>query len=453
MTNERGECGGVLLTTLVLGVLLSVLGGVAMNLVLTDREMAHHQRKEAVTRMLAESGIEQVTAWLNHGMLPGRALPTPSGCRGGDTAPDVTYDASRTQDALLLNDSNTGVFRAFGDLGQIEKIHLYASVRPDGFCTVMVTAQGRNRLRRSVAVELGATQIPSLHAAIQSGPLMHPDRSLLARMWAHWGSVRIAGDVHLRHQEQFPRKWTAASITGVSYVETGASFEDPWTEIWVGGRVQSDDQEYVLSANVHPNQDPVPGIPSDPWQYEKFKRLAMRFGHYYVPDITGRLYRNGIMDPARGQTLADVVAENSVANGLIFVDTLDQKPPAPHNVTTLIVNSSSLDGVFFINANVVLSPEGKGKTISVSSPPTDSQALATRVAATLSDVNVNGVFHTTGRLQVDHQVRVFGSVVAEQGITGDGLLEVWYDYDASRGLFRGLPVVYPLSGSWREWGN
>jgi hypothetical protein len=37
-------------------------------------------------------------------------------------------------------------------------------------------------------------------------------------------------------------------------------------------------------------------------------------------------------------------------------------------------------------------------------------------------------------------------------LTGRGLLEVWYNYDLGRGLVQGLPVVFALSGSWREWG-
>jgi hypothetical protein len=43
--------------------------------------------------------------------------------------------------------------------------------------------------------------------------------------------------------------------------------------------------------------------------------------------------------------------------------------------------------------------------------------------------------------------------VAERGLTGGGILEVWYNHDLSRGLVQGLPVVFPLRGTWREGGN
>jgi hypothetical protein len=43
--------------------------------------------------------------------------------------------------------------------------------------------------------------------------------------------------------------------------------------------------------------------------------------------------------------------------------------------------------------------------------------------------------------------------VAERGLVGSGLLEVWYDADLGRGLVRGLPMVFPVPGTWREWGS
>jgi len=34
-----------------------------------------------------------------------------------------------------------------------------------------------------------------------------------------------------------------------------------------------------------------------------------------------------------------------------------------------------------------------------------------------------------------------------------GILEVWYDSDLSRGRVQGLPVVFPIRGTWRERDN
>jgi len=97
MTTECTEKGAVLLTALLLGVLLSLLGGVAINFAMTESEGARRQVKETSARWLAESGIEQVIAWLNHGQLPGHEdgdiLPV---FRGLVTAPDAMYDTLRS---------------------------------------------------------------------------------------------------------------------------------------------------------------------------------------------------------------------------------------------------------------------------------------------------------------------------------------------------------------------
>ena len=65
-------------------------------------------------------------------------------------------------------------------------------------------------------------------------------------------------------------------------------------------------------------------------------------------------------------------------------------------------------------------------------------------------MTINGVLYTAGALRMDKQVRVLGAVVAERGLTGWGFWEVWYDSDLSRGRVRGLPVVFPIRGTWRE---
>src|SRR5437870_4658693 len=117
MTTEYTEKGTVLLTALLLGVLLSLLGGVAINFAMTETEGARRQVKETSARLLAESGIEQVIAWLNHGQLPGHEQGNiPPVFKGSVSAPDVMYDAVRAGDDRFLNDTTSGVFRTLAEL-------------------------------------------------------------------------------------------------------------------------------------------------------------------------------------------------------------------------------------------------------------------------------------------------------------------------------------------------
>ena len=445
---------------LMVGLLLAMLGGVAMNLAVTETAAAGRHLQESASRMLAESGVEEVVAWFTHADLPasvGRAVPATF--RGTAEAPDVDYDAGRPQDDQALNDPGTGAFRTLAELGRILHLRFYGSVRPEGLCTIEVTAETQGGVRRTVALELGALRIPPLRAAVQAGlPADPAGRS--PRVLVHWGDMIVAGNARLGRFDQFPRKSELAEVTGLGYGEPGAPQEDRWAEAWIGGTPQFEDADPsfppILPPNIHANQDPVPGLPPSPWRYLKFKEVAKRFGAYYVPDREGRLYRNGAMDPALAQMPAEVFGSPSTGahHGLVFVDTLDQAPPAADNLATLVLDSAYMEGVFYVNAHVVLRPEGEGKTILAVSPPLEGPSSnALRVPVNIADVRIQGVLHAAGSLRVDNPTRVFGAVVAEGGLTGGGLLEVWYNDDLRRGLVQGLPVVFPIRGTWREWGS
>jgi len=343
MKTRNTESGGVLLGAMLLGLLMAMLGGVAMNLAATETTASARHLEEKSGLWLAESGVEQVVAWLTHGglPLPGGA-PAPDHFTGGADHPDVELDAARPDDDRALNGIGAGEDRALADLGRIMRMRLYGPGLPDGFCTVEVTAESRSGVRRTVAVELGALRIPPVPSAVQAS---------------------------------LPR----------------------------------------------------------PWEYRKFKDLAMRFGTYYVPDREGRLYRDGNMDSAPAQTPAEVFGSQAVGHhrGLVFIDTVDQAPPSADNLTTLVLDSPYMEGVFYVNAHVVLRP---GEASHADGRPA-----------------VQGVLHAAGSLHVEQPARLSGAVVAEGGLTGADLLDVRYDHDLARGLVRGLPVVFPLRGSWREW--
>jgi hypothetical protein len=454
MSILRTEKGAVLLTILLLAMLLSLLGGLTTNFATAEIKGAGRQIKESSARLLAESGVEQVIAWLNQGDLPGYegvGLPTFTGTA---TKPDVSYDHVVAANDRLMNDASQGVFRALGEIGRIERISIYAPRRPEGICTIEVTSSAMGDVRRSASLELGSMNITPLGAAIQIGGSSRTISEPMPRVMAHWGPIRIAGDISLGRSDQTPRRSVHAAVTGAGYGDAGSLLEDRWLEVYVGGVAQFDDTESAPPANVHAQQDPAPGLPADPWQYQKIKDLAMKSGSYYVPDQSGRLYRDGVMDPATAQTPDEVFGNKGLVSGLIFVDTLDAAAPSPTNLPTLVVSSPYIEGVFFVNAHIVLNPRGEGKTISALSPPSDeTNDAGSRVPVYISKVNVVGVLHAAGTVSMDKQVRIYGSLVAERGLSGRGLVESWYNYDIGRGYFHGLPTVFPLSGSWREWGS
>jgi len=333
MKTHGTEKGGVLLGALLVGVMLAMLGGVAMNLAVTEATAAAHQVEEKSGLLLAESGVEKVVAWLTHGDLPmPGGAPMPALYTGQSARPDVALDAA------LLNDAD----QAPVNVGRIVRTQLYGPGLPGGFCTIEVTAESPRGVRRTLSLELGATSIPPLQEAVRAGR------------------------------------------------------------------------------------------PS-PWDYQRMKALAMRFGTYYVLDREGRLYKNGTMDPSAALTPAEVLGSSAVGHqrGLVFIDTLDQQPPTETNLATVLLDAPYMEGTFYVNAHVVLRPDVTGRV--------DGRAF------------VQGVLHTAGTLHIEQPTVVHGAVVAEKGLTGEGLLALRYNADLGQGRVQGLPVVFPIRGSWREW--
>jgi hypothetical protein len=158
-------------------------------------------------------------------------------------------------------------------------------------------------------------------------------------------------------------------------------------------------------------------------------------------------------DPSHALTPSQVFGSQEVGDqrGLVFIDTLDQQPPNETNQVTLVLDAPYMEGTFYINAHVVLQPQGTGQTVQARAPPPEGQPVsASPVPVSLAEVAINGVLHTAGTLQIGREVRVFGAVVAERGLAGAGSLEVWYNNSLGRGRVPGLPVVFPIRGTWRE---
>jgi hypothetical protein len=138
--------------------------------------------------------------------------------------------------------------------------------------------------------------------------------------------------------------------------------------------------------------------------------------------------------------------------GLIFIDTLDQKAPHADNLGTVTIHGAYVEGIIVVQGHVVLSPGGPGQSLSVLSPPTvDPNGLSSRVAVQLSQIHVNGVLYAAGNVTLTDKARVFGAVTAGGTVdssSGAATLEVWYNHEYAQGLYRGLPLVYPASGTW-----
>lgn len=485
LNGEDAQKGIALLGTMLLVLMLSLLGATLLNLAGQEAMSANAGRQAAVAQQLADAAGELVVSWF-HSPQAAAASPAISSlltkknrnAEGGPSffdptgrsqfvgtadQPDFHLEAGNPFGDRMLNDPESGMFHAMRHLGTVEELKVYAPSNPGLLCTVdaTVATQTNPPVRQSVLMQLGALSLPPLRAAVQVGQnLGVPQAGGESPISAHWGDMKVAGDLVLGRTDEFPVKSALAAVTGQGYDET-AQREDRWMEAWVGGQVQviqpsssGQGQQPSLPYNIHQRQNPIPGVRLDQWSYEQLKGVAKRFGSYYAIDQDGLLYPQGVVETGRGISPDDVFRSQGLGDhrGLIFVDTLDQTAPRTDNLGVLRLRTAYLEGMVVVQGHVVFTPSGSGQSKFVLSPPTVGQnGEVSRLPVQLSHVHLNGVLYAGGNITVTGKARVYGAVVVGGTIASagsGGTLEVWYDHDLSLGLYRGLPVVYRAPGTW-----
>lgn len=479
--SDGGERGAALLASVLLMLVLSILGGVSLSLGLQEIRSAGVGEADAAARHLAEAGIDAAIRWFHdpdarQTLVRGGAVFSkqyerrehgssffaPDGSsqfRGTAERPDLLLDAGRPDDDRLLN-GGSGPVSSLASAGRVVQMKVYGPRRPGLLCTVEVVAEAGGLTRR-VTTQLAALDLPSLRAAVQLGADDPPaSGDWPVPVWAHWGAVKAAGSVRLGAARDLPVKSRVAPVSGASY-GTMERREDRWLDFWVGGdavlTAHAPGASEAVPTNVYPHQEPVPGLNLDRWDYDTMKRAAMLAGTYYLPGRDGLLYRDGRIEPGAGLTPDEAFRSEGPGDhrGLVFVDTLDARPPRPDNVAALSLGTDYAEGLFVVNAHLRWKPRGPGRTVSVLSPPAEGvPASSDRIALPLEGVHLQGVLVTAGTLTVAGQPRLYGAVMVGRAIgpaTGsDDRLEVWYDADLRHGLFRGVPLVYPAPGTWSE---
>ncbi len=475
MNKQTTEQGASLIGAILLVVILSMLATVSLSLAVEELESHRAAKDEAVARHLAEAGAGLVLQWFHDpSSVPNGAVRDllarrhehPDGgtsffdadgrspFTGTEARPDILFDAARPADNRLLND---GWFRSLGALGRIRALAVYGPTRPGLLCTVQVTAEAHG-LTRTLAVQLGEAALPPIRTAVElgnRGPV--PAVGTPLPVWVHWGDLVVNGDVQLGAVQGIPVKTWLAPVTGQSYAEQMHP-EDRWLEVFVGGEARfTPASPDPVPANVHMHQEPTPGLRQSRWDYETLKRAALRDGTYYARGQDGLLYRHGTIEPGLGVTVDDAFRSEAAGDhhGLVFVDTLDRTQPRADNLGTMTVHTDYAEGVFILNAQVILAPGGAGKSAPALSPPPGLQTPASaRTPVQLTGIHLRGVLVTPGDLIVEGQPRIHGAVVVggkiEPASGSSARLELWYDDDLRTGLIRGVPLVYQAPGTWLE---
>src|SRR6058998_3901358 len=323
---------------------------------------------------------------------------------------------------------------------------------------------GRDRWRdgrvgRIITDPLGPTRDSSDPTA-SSGSSDRNERSGPLPIWLHWGDLKVKGDARFGGRDQVPTKTALAPVTGQSYADM-THREDRWLDIWVGGEalfgLSASEPSGGIPANFYPRQDPFPGLKEDRWDYETMKKQALLYGSYYGLERDGLLYQNGRVEPGLGRTADEVFGSEAVGDhhGLVFVDTLDRRPPGTDNLGTLSLETEYAEGLFVVNAHLHLKPKGIGKSVPVLSPPGEGlSSLGSRVPVELTGIHLQGVLYTPGDLTIEGRPRMYGALVVGGKVTQtsevSGQLEIWYNYGLRSGIVQGMPLVYVAPGTWVE---
>jgi hypothetical protein len=470
--------GHVLLAALMVVIMLILLSMALLHLTGQEAPGISAMREQTQALHLAEGAADLVISWFHDpsgvpdplaGVLTKRQdagngpsffdATGRSQFMGTPEHPDVLLDASNDSDARLLNGSPSGFNGGLSELGRVDRLKIYAPAQPGLLGTVEVTAStgGHRPLPSTIRLQLGALNIPAMRAAVQIGQgsgTLAPGAAAI--VLTHWGDIRVMGDMVVNHDHDLVLKSANAPVTGQSY-EALKIFEDRWVDYWIGGSVSLLAPSATgtgFPANVHTQQRSTPGLRLDLWGYELLKKTAQRHGTYYRLGRDGRLHAAGAHESDPGIVPAEALTASAVgqSRGLVFIDTLDGEAPTPENVGTLVLDTDYVEALVIVQGHVVVKPSGAGRTLTVLSPPPEgSSSLSGRIPVTLSGIHLNGLLYAAGTISIERQTRLYGAVVAAGTLMTAGAmsLEVWYNWDFGRGLFRGLPVVYRAPATWQ----
>jgi hypothetical protein len=449
MSNENGTA---LILSLFLLMSVMMLGLFGLQAATIETDMVRNQREEAAARALARSGLNLALHWF--------AYP--------ETSPDPSFFGKQKTDAAggpsFFDSENRSQFQAAGTffpetvfgqdllegIGRWEGVTVSGPKNPGGLCFVESRAATTAGLTVTTHAELEAIPLPALTAALELG---RGDVEPIP-LKIHWGDIRVTGPADLGPAlEPIPLKNTVGFPEGTPYGETAR--EDGWLDIWVEEEILRPlphdcggcPEPYASLGYSHLHQHRS-GLGTGEWNYERLKRFAMRFGKYYWIGPDGLLYKSEPMDPIQAESLEAVL--KAAGGGFVFVDTTSRQKPDENALTVLEAIIENAEGIFYINADLILSGEGAGRTIAAQSPPSEGTAdTATQQTVTLDGIHLSGALITPGWIRFGGATRVFGGIVAGQGIQGGDPLELWYNADLGRAFYPGLPSVFVRSGTIR----
>lgn len=476
----RREEGIALVVALLILVMLTVVGLVAIISSSTETAIAVNAKGSTQALYLAEAGVAQVAWWFKspatftlsagintayHSGVTAAQFFTPREQLGGSyfstggvsqfkgssyTDFDFRQDASPVYDGDTAATNLDNIFTNLLDYGHITELRIFSPTPLSGnICRVRVTASSKLGGSRTIEQDLGPNSFAGTRAPLQSG---------LGAAWngngtIHWGDVLVMGNANLQNNlNQVPYQYKNAELKGTNY--------DRWFNAKISGTYAGQgagsDAPYATTCNnnpdgaaynqiCHDNLLQRQAVTIDKWDYSTMKQVAIDMGSYYVYS-GGNVHEGGPGGPVRN--LDTLMTQN---NGFVFVDTPNQMDPAAGG-TSFTLNQSGnpggvISGAFYVAGNLEFGGLGSGSSTDAVAPPNppctadasgpcggSGKNTGENVRDTTSlSVNIKGVLYSTGMMSFQGSPVVFGAVVAEGGFGSGGTPDIYYDWDVRSG--------------------
>lgn len=441
--------------------MIATISSLLMARTLLDHHRMNERRRDLWRSFyFAESGIAQVQHWA---MFPADyTLDTDLFMEVNETGTVAerfvnladALAAADPDDGILISENNlqtlgVGAFTTESGwyLGKIRQIRL---IPPDPAndpipCFFKIQSIGQSAKGRERTVIGYANANPIIEIQIPAALISLTSASVYGNGRVHWGEAwsKTAFNVPNRSQMTYildtPDPWAK--------YRTEATFNFPAN--WSTSATYSALRLYNLTADqpgLFPTSDGdwkdvfFQNVPSGTLQfpdflsnYQAFKDLALANNRYYTTDASGVIYHHG--EALSGGFTANfgVTSHSGTPIDLVFIDTLDGQPPASDgsNLATISVagnggaNDLGLKGVYYIAANMDVSGVGGPPPLSMTDP---------NGTAVTQDVWLNGVLYAAGDIEFTGNPIIFGSVLAENGFSGGGTPDVYYNQDLQDGM-------------------
>jgi len=419
-----------------------------------ELELSRLTEHEMNSQYLAESGVDQVVAWvMDPALFPTTYsdyeivrtffvdLPRSlNPCLKDSDHPDLEI----SDDAFLAHIN--GPFSELKSMGEIKAIKFYAplnqTIPPSSddrrLCTLEITAISGSGAIKTIRVDLGSSPIGEITSVIQGiGSTSNP-----LPVWSHWGGIDYTGDAtfgtDLIDILRVPRPGGSyGDVTHYSDVDFQTNF-DPAINIRVENNITSpppddggdsfNDRPNVTQQNGSVTLDRATLVDSD------LRRFLRRNGEHYTVTGNGKLEKNGIV-----RTFDEFFkipdGSGSPDARLVWISGNSTAPVA--------IDGGRYKGYFFFSGDITISSAGQSGRVVIAKTP-GGETL------TLSGINLEGLFYTRGSMTIQDDFTAYGAFFSRGGFTGAGTqnLEVWYNSAFADAVFPGIRSVTPLSGTW-----